>query len=67
MMFTATWPREIQGLAREFLSSPIEIKFGDANNLNANKAITQVIKVIHEREKSEELTKVLQLINPGWG
>jgi ATP-dependent RNA helicase DDX5/DBP2 len=64
MMFTATWPREVQTLAREFLRNPIEIKFGDTNNLNANKAITQVIKVISEGEKSETLLSILKEINP---
>ena len=43
MFFTATWPREVQTIAREFLRNPVEIKFGDVNNLNANKAILQKI------------------------
>ena len=51
--FTATWPREIQTIAREFLRSPIEIKFGDSNNLNANKAITQIIRVVNEGSKPD--------------
>ena len=65
LRFTATWPREIQTIAREFLRSPVEIKFGDSNNLNANKAITQIIRVIGEGEKSDELKKVFKEINPG--
>ena len=64
MFFTATWPREVQQLAREFLSNPVEIKFGDTNSLNANKAIKQVIKVIGEREKDENLQAALKEINP---
>lgn len=63
MFFTATWPREVQTIAREFLRNPVEIKFGDVNNLNANKAITQKLMVISEGEKGETLTKVLQEIN----
>ena len=63
MMFTATWPREVQSLAREFLRNPVEIKFGDTNNLNANKAITQIIKVLPEGEKHNALTEVLKEIN----
>jgi ATP-dependent RNA helicase DDX5/DBP2 len=65
MMFTATWPREVQTLAREFLRNPVEVKFGDTNNLNANKAITQVIKVVSEHEKSDMLKQILSEINPG--
>ena len=63
-MFTATWPREVQALAMEFLINPVEIKFGDVNNLNANKDITQVIKVISEHEKEDTLQAVLKEINP---
>ena len=64
MMFTATWPREIQNLAREFLRDPVEIKFGDTNFLNANKAIDQRIIVISESEKVETLQKVIVELNP---
>ena len=62
--FTATWPREIQTIAQEFLRNPIEIKFGESNTLNANKAITQIVTVLKESEKTHELKKVLQMINP---
>eukprot|EP00599_Poterioochromonas_sp_BG-1_P008500 CAMPEP_0173143852 /NCGR_PEP_ID=MMETSP1105-20130129/6902_1 /TAXON_ID=2985 /ORGANISM="Ochromonas sp., Strain BG-1" /LENGTH=590 /DNA_ID=CAMNT_0014057457 /DNA_START=29 /DNA_END=1801 /DNA_ORIENTATION=+ len=64
MMFTATWPREVQTLAREFLKNPVELKFGDVHNLNANKAIEQKILVIRENEKTENLLKILKDINP---
>jgi ATP-dependent RNA helicase DDX5/DBP2 len=64
MMFTATWPREVQALAREFLINPVEIRFGESNSLNANKDILQVIKVITESEKADTLIEVLKEINP---
>ena len=64
MFFTATWPREVQSLAREFLKTPVELKFGDVNNLNANKAITQKVLVISEGEKSDTLKSVLKELNP---
>ena len=65
MMFTATWPREVQALAQEFLKTPVEIKFGEGNVLNANKNITQIIKVITEHQKPAELQKTLEAINVG--
>ena len=65
MMFTATWPREVQALAQEFLKTPVEIKFGEGNVLNANKNITQIIKVITEQQKPAELQKTLEAINVG--
>ncbi|CAM9095253.1 unnamed protein product [Ectocarpus fasciculatus] len=64
MMFTATWPREVQTLAREFLINPIEIRFGDPNQLNANKAIKQIIKVVEQGNKTDELKSVIADINP---
>lgn len=64
MFFTATWPKEVQTLAREFLRSPVEIKFGDTNHLNANKAILQKVIVVSDNEKPEALKKVLQEVNP---
>jgi ATP-dependent RNA helicase DDX5/DBP2 len=64
MFFTATWPREVQALAQEFLDNPIEIKFGDTNNLNANKNILQKIIVLQENEKQEKLNEILKEINP---
>ena len=62
--FTATWPKEVRKIAKDFINNPIEVKFGDGNNLSTNKAITQIIKVVKESDKTEELKKVLQLINP---
>ena len=62
--FTATWPKDVRKIAKDFIKNPIEIKFGDGNDLSTNKAITQIIKVVKESDKTEELKKVLQLINP---
>ena len=64
MLFSATWPREIQALAFEFLRTPVQIKFGVQNQLNANKDVTQIIKMISEGEKSDTLMKVIAEINP---
>lgn len=65
MMFTATWPREVQTLAREFLHTPVEIRFGDTNSLNANKAIKQIIKVVEKGDKEDSLKAALSELNPG--
>jgi ATP-dependent RNA helicase DDX5/DBP2 len=37
LLFSATWPKEIQRLAFDFLSNPIQINVGEINRLNANK------------------------------
>lgn len=49
LFFTATWPKEVQGLANDFLTNPVHISVGDSNCLNANKAIKQVVTVCSER------------------
>jgi len=64
LFFTATWPKEVQGLASDFLTNPVHIAVGDSNNLNANKAIKQVVTVCSERDKDDELDRVLDQINP---
>ena len=64
MLFSATWPREIQALAFEFLKNPVQIKFGESNVLNANKDVQQIIKVISEGDKSDALKAVIKEINP---
>ena len=59
LLFSATWPREIQTLAHDFLQNPIQINVGEVNALVANKDIEQVITVCREDEKFDKLTQVL--------
>lgn len=60
LFFTATWPKEIQALAAEFLNNPIRISIGENDTLNANKAITQNVKIVSESQKPDELLLALQ-------
>lgn len=60
MLFSATWPREIQQLAREFLRpEPIQINVGQVNVLVANKDITQTIIVCDESDKFDKLVEIM--------
>ena len=59
LFFTATWPKEVQRLARDFVRNPVRITVGDAGKLNANKSIKQNISVIDERDKSDKLWELL--------
>lgn len=63
IFFTATWPRSVQALANEFLSTPIMLQIGDTNQLNANKDITQSFLVVKPFEKDERLFELLRDIN----
>lgn len=68
MLFSATWPREIQQLAHDFLKDPIQINVGQVNSLQANKDIKQTIKICQESEKFDMLTVLLkELIEQGGG
>ena len=42
LMYTATWPKEVRRIANDLLTSPIQVNIGNSDQLEANKAITQV-------------------------
>lgn len=59
LLFSATWPKEIQRLAFEFLKDPIQINVGEVGVLVANKDITQKIIMTSENEKFDKLKEIL--------
>ena len=60
MLFSATWPKEIQRLAHDFLRNPVQINVGEVNALVANKDIKQTIVMCSDNEKLEKLTEILK-------
>lgn len=66
LLFSATWPKEIQRLAHDFLKDPIQVNVGEVGVLNANKDITQHIHMISDGEKYEKLKIILkELVDAG--
>ena len=63
LFFSATWPREVQSLANEFLKDAVQINIGDQGVLNANKAITQHIMCLENYEKESTVTALLNKLN----
>merc|ERR1712045_488710 len=62
MMWSATWPKEVQQLAREFLhSSYIHINIGSMD-LSANHNILQIVDVCEEWQKEQKLARLLEEI-----
>lgn len=59
LLFSATWPKEIQKLAFDFLSDPIQINVGEINVLNANKDITQNIIMCNDGDKLDKVKEIL--------
>lgn len=64
LLFSATWPKEIQKLAFDFLADPVQINVGEINVLNANKDITQNIVMCSDGDKIDKLKEILtNLVN----
>jgi len=59
LMWSATWPKEVQALARDFLHDPITVRVGGAD-LTANHRVKQVIEVCQESDKREKIVKILE-------
>eukprot|EP00092_Neocalanus_flemingeri_P012179 GFUD01013132.1.p1 GENE.GFUD01013132.1~~GFUD01013132.1.p1 ORF type:complete len:474 (+),score=151.63 GFUD01013132.1:105-1526(+) len=62
LMWTATWPREVQQLANDFLHhSYLHINIG-ASELSANHNILQIVDVCEDWQKEDKLAKLLDEI-----
>lgn len=64
LMWSATWPKEVQSLAEDFLTDYIKINIGSLN-LAANSNIEQNIEVCEESEKEDKLCELLQKVVNG--
>jgi len=64
LMWSATWPKEVQALSREFLKDPVQINVGSME-LSANHRVTQVVEVCQDTEKRPKLLKLLGTIMDG--
>lgn len=58
LMWSATWPKEVQTLAEDFLHNYCQINVG-AMELHANHNILQIVDVCREDEKSMKLSKLI--------
>lgn len=61
LMWSATWPKEVQTLAEDFLRNYIQVNIGSLN-LSANNNITQNITVCEENEKEHQLVSLLKTL-----
>ncbi|WOL03649.1 protein SON [Canna indica] len=64
LYWSATWPREVEALARQFLQNPYKVIIGSPY-LKANQSILQIVEVIPEHEKYPRLIKLLSEIMDG--
>ena len=64
LMWSATWPKEVQGLARDFLRNPIQTTIGSLE-LTANKNIKQEFVFCSGYEKTKQFIAMLDKIMDG--
>ena len=62
LMFSATWPKDVQKLAADFLKEAIQVNIGSMD-LTANPNITQSVEVMTDFEKRGKLLKHLEQIS----
>jgi len=62
LMFSATWPKDVQKLANDFLRDMIQVNVGSME-LTANHNIRQIIEVCTDFEKRSKLIKHLDKIS----
>ncbi|KAJ3744224.1 P-loop containing nucleoside triphosphate hydrolase protein [Lentinula detonsa] len=62
LMFSATWPKDVQKLASDFLRDMIQVNVGSMD-LTANHSIEQIVDVCSESEKRNKLINHLERIS----
>lgn len=64
LYWSATWPKEVEQLARQFLFNAYKVIIGSAD-LKANHAICQHVEIVSESQKYNKLVKLLEDIMDG--
>jgi len=59
VMFSATWPEEIRGIAADFMTQPARLLIG-SDKLAAASSVTQHVEVVEPHEKDRKLLKILR-------
>jgi len=65
VMFSATWPKEVQHIAESYMTDPIRVQIGSLD-LGANTNIHQTLKFLDPREKDHEFVRDMgEIVNKG--
>jgi ATP-dependent RNA helicase DDX5/DBP2 len=64
LMWSATWPKQVQGLAKDFLKEYIQVVIG-GTELSASKNVTQTVMVVDEYDKWAKLKDILRGVHDG--
>ena len=60
LMFSATWPEAVRGIAATFMHQPVKVIIGSAD-LSASHSVTQKVEVIEQGARDARLLQLLQL------
>lgn len=65
VMFSATWPKEVQHIAESYMTDAIRVQIGSVD-LGANTNIHQTLKFLDPREKDHEFVRDIgEIVNKG--
>ncbi|KAL3628888.1 hypothetical protein CASFOL_027934 [Castilleja foliolosa] len=64
LYWSATWPREVETLARQFLRNPYKVTIGSPG-LKANHSIRQIVEVMTDLDKYTRLVRLLKEVMDG--
>mmetsp|Transcript_76982 Transcript_76982/g.186253 ORF Transcript_76982/g.186253 Transcript_76982/m.186253 type:complete len:568 (-) Transcript_76982:553-2256(-) len=64
LMWSATWPKEVQRMAADFHKDYIHVTIGSLE-LKANRHIKQIVEAVEEHDKREKLLSVMSKIMDG--
>eukprot|EP00191_Tetraselmis_sp_GSL018_P000959 CAMPEP_0177609298 /NCGR_PEP_ID=MMETSP0419_2-20121207/18998_1 /TAXON_ID=582737 /ORGANISM="Tetraselmis sp., Strain GSL018" /LENGTH=518 /DNA_ID=CAMNT_0019104181 /DNA_START=121 /DNA_END=1677 /DNA_ORIENTATION=+ len=59
LLWSATWPKDVQQIASEFLSNPYQVLIGSAD-LKANHRIKQNVEIVEEHQKYGKMIRLLE-------
>eukprot|EP01025_Chloroclados_australasicus_P047665 TRINITY_DN5372_c1_g1_i2.p1 TRINITY_DN5372_c1_g1~~TRINITY_DN5372_c1_g1_i2.p1 ORF type:complete len:581 (+),score=79.50 TRINITY_DN5372_c1_g1_i2:82-1824(+) len=59
LLWSATWPQDVQGIASDFLKEPFKVIIG-STDLKANHNIVQVVEMVQEHEKYDKLVQLFR-------
>lgn len=62
LMFSATWPKEVRTLAKDYLGEFVQVNVG-STELSANRNIQQIVHVCEQDEKAEKFTEIMHKIS----
>jgi ATP-dependent RNA helicase DDX5/DBP2 len=64
LMWSATWPKDVQQLARDFLKDAIQVTIGNME-IKASHHIKQIVDFVEDNEKHRKLLEYLEKIMDG--